>query len=119
MGNWIYYLIGLFSDRSTFTSKAFDVDCYNSCPSRSTRQRGAQQPGVLRRGAHGSGPDGTAIFAYDCDDTGNCQQDGCFSGPGGYTTCCCGSNQCNSSPMLASFIGITSVVFAKLLLLRS
>ncbi|WKY07118.1 hypothetical protein Q1695_006936 [Nippostrongylus brasiliensis] len=72
-----------------------------------------------KKGAHGSGPDGTAIFAYDCDDTGNCQQDGCFSGPGGYTTCCCGSNQCNSSPMLASFIGITSVVFAKLLLLRS
>ncbi|VDL69793.1 unnamed protein product [Nippostrongylus brasiliensis] len=26
-----------------------------------------------KKGAHGSGPDGTAIFAYDCDDTGNCQ----------------------------------------------
>ncbi|VDL66088.1 unnamed protein product [Nippostrongylus brasiliensis] len=93
------------------------LTCYSGQDTPSQTKQCAEDTLFCKKGAHGSGEGGSATIAYDCDDTGNCQNNGCFSGPGGYTTCCCNSNKCNSSTKLSTLTGLVSVFLTKLCVL--
>uniref|UniRef100_A0A7I4YMR8 Activin_recp domain-containing protein n=1 Tax=Haemonchus contortus TaxID=6289 RepID=A0A7I4YMR8_HAECO len=59
--------------------------------------------------------DGQTINTYDCDRTGMCSKDGCYTGFNNAQICCCGKDLCNSSMKFSSLFAVVPIALIKLL----